>query len=151
MDKAIDPKARIAPCGLHCGKCFAYADGAIHDAAVKLRENLGHFEPYAKRFIEHLDPVFESYPEFKKMLDYFAEVACDGCRKEKCKFYKNCKVRTCAIDDKHVDFCYECAEFPCDHSGLDNNLHARSVAINKRIKETGIDAYYDEVKDKPRY
>ena len=28
---------RIAPCGLHCGKCFAFAKGDIHEAAGKLQ------------------------------------------------------------------------------------------------------------------
>ncbi|MEY8261901.1 DUF3795 domain-containing protein [Oscillospiraceae bacterium 50-60] len=36
---------------------------------------------------------------------------CGGCRVEKCKFYKNCKVRSCA-QEKRVDFCCDCPEFP---------------------------------------
>lgn len=32
---------RIAPCGLHCGKCFAFSDGDIHAASNQLRNNLG--------------------------------------------------------------------------------------------------------------
>ncbi|MDO4582095.1 MAG: DUF3795 domain-containing protein [Bacillota bacterium] len=150
MSKTIDVKERIAPCGLHCGKCFAFAEGDIHQHSNKLRENLGNFEPYAKRFEVQLDPVFSEYPAFKKMLDYLAEASCGGCRKEKCKFYKNCQVRACALE-KQVDFCYECPEFPCDHTGLDENLYKRHVAINKRIAEIGAEAYYEEIKDKPRY
>lgn len=141
---------RIAPCGLHCGKCFAFTKGDIHEAAGTLQKNLGDFAPYAKRFTTALDPVFENYPEFAQLLDYIAKAQCGGCRKEKCKFYKNCKVRSCA-EAKGVDFCYQCDEFPCDHTGLDENLYKRSVEINRRIKEIGIVAYYDEIKDKPRY
>ena len=36
---------RIAPCGLHCGKCFAFSDGDIHAASNQLRIGLGCFEP----------------------------------------------------------------------------------------------------------
>jgi bacterioferritin-associated ferredoxin len=141
---------RIAPCGLHCGKCFAFTKGDIHDAAGKLKENLGDFAPYAKRFSTALDPVFQNYPEFAELLDYIAGAQCGGCRKEKCKFYKNCKVRSCT-EAKGVDFCFQCDEFPCNHTGLDENLYKRSVEINRRIQEIGIVAYYNEVKNKPRY
>ncbi len=142
---------RLSPCGLHCGKCFAFVDGDIHTAALSLKENLGNFEPYAARFAQQVDDVFEKYADFKAMLDYFAAISCGGCRKEKCKFYKNCQVRPCALDRKHVDYCCECDEFPCDHSGLDDNLHARSVAINQEIQKIGPEEYYEKIKDKPRY
>lgn len=143
-------RERLSPCGLHCGKCFAFAGGEIHAAAVTLLENLGAFEPYARRFAVQLDPVFEQYPAFKQMLVYFARASCGGCRKEKCKFYKNCRVRPCAAE-KGVDFCCDCPEFPCGHTGLDEDLYRRSVAINERIRQIGPEAYYEEIKDEPRY
>lgn len=143
-------KERLAPCGLHCGKCFAFTKGEIHEAAVKLQTYLGNFAPYAARFTVQLDPIFQKYPEFKAFLDYLAAAECGGCRKEKCKFYKNCKVRACAAEKK-VDFCCQCPEFPCQHTGLDENLYKRHVAINQKIQEIGADAYYRQVKDTPRY
>lgn len=141
---------RLAPCGLHCGKCFAFQDGDIHNAANELRRNLGNFEPYAERFKVQLDSVFEDYPQFKGMLDYIADSKCGGCRKEECKFYKNCRVRACA-EEKNINFCYECSEFPCDHTGLDPNLYKRHVAINEEIRNIGPEAYYQKIKDTPRY
>lgn len=146
----FDIKDRIAPCGLHCGKCFAYVYGDIHEASVKLRKDLGNFEPYAKRFSLFVDPVFDKYCAFHSMLDYFAEAQCKGCRQEQCKFYSNCKVRSCT-KERNVDFCYQCPEFPCENTGLDENLYKRHVEINKRIKEVGLETYYEEIKDKPRY
>ena len=145
-----DVKAFLAPCGLHCGKCFAFQNGEIHEAAVRLRTYLGNFGPYAKRFETALDPVFSQYPAFAAMLDYLSETTCGGCRVEKCKFYKNCTVRACALE-KQVDFCCECPEFPCGHTGLDENLCQRHAAINRKIAEIGAEAYYDEIKDTPRY
>ena len=141
---------RVGFCGLHCGKCYAFADGDLHKAAVALKENLGNFEPYAKRFATSFDPVFENYDAFKVMLDFFAAADCKGCRETKCALFKTCQVRPCALE-KHVAFCCECPEFPCDHSGMEGPLHDRWVSINQRIRDIGAESYYEEIKDQPRY
>jgi hypothetical protein len=144
-------KRRLGPCGLHCGKCFAFVAGDISRSSKKLKESLGNFDIYAERFVELIDePVFKKYPDFKEMLSYFESVECGGCRKEKCKIFKGCKVRDC-YEEKGVDFCYQCPDFPCNKTGFDEHLHKRSVDINRRIKEIGVEEYYDEIKDKPRY
>lgn len=63
-------KGRIAPCGLHCGKCFAFADGDISYHSNELKRSLGNFDVYAQRFVAMLDePVFAKYPDFKEFLD----------------------------------------------------------------------------------
>jgi hypothetical protein len=144
-------KERLAPCGLHCGKCFAFKGGDIAKISRELKNNLGEFTVYAQRFVTLLDkPVFNKYPEFKEMLDYFALAECQGCRNEVCKLFKNCRVRLCS-DEKRVDFCFQCAQFPCANTGFDEHLNKRSVDINLRMKEIGIEAYYNEIKDKTRY
>jgi hypothetical protein len=144
-------KSRLAPCGLHCGKCFAFIDGDIKNYSNKLKESLGGFDIYAKRFVDLIDePIFNKYPDFKELLNYFASVECAGCRKEKCKVFKDCKVRDCH-EKREVDFCFQCSDFPCDNTGFDQHLHKRSVDINMRMKEIGVEKYYDEIKDKPRY
>lgn len=52
-------KKRLAPCGLHCDKCFAFAEGDIAETSAKLRQSLGDFDVYAERFVGLLDePVF---------------------------------------------------------------------------------------------
>ncbi len=144
-------KSRLAPCGLHCGKCFAFNDGDIKQKSTQLKKSLGNFDVYAERFTELLDePVFVKYGAFKDMLYHFSEVNCKGCRKENCKLFKECKVRGCS-DEKGVDFCFQCEEFPCNKTGFDEHLQKRSVNINKHIKEIGIESYYLEIKDKSRY
>ncbi len=144
-------KSRLAPCGLHCGKCFAFIDGDIKNYSNKLKESLGDFDIYAKRFVDLIDePVFNTYPDFKKLLNYFASIECAGCRKEKCKIFKDCKVRNC-YEKKEVDFCFQCSDFPCDNTGFDQHLHKRSVDINMRMKEIGVEKYYNKIKDKSRY
>lgn len=144
-------KHRPGPCGLHCGTCFAYQEGEIHELSRKLEKALGNFDVYAKRFAGMLEePVFLKYPEFKDFLHYLATAECKGCRKETCKLFKECRVRSCS-KEKGVDFCFQCDCFPCEHTGFDEHLFKRHVAINNRMKENGVEAYYNEVKDKPRY
>ena len=144
-------KNRLAPCGLHCGKCFAFAEGDIKQNSRQLKESLGNFDVYAERFVDLLDePLFRKYADFKELLSYFASVECKGCRKEKCKLFKDCKVRDCH-ELKEVDFCFQCSDFPCNNTGFDPHLHKRSVDINLRMREIGVAKYYDEIKDKPRY
>lgn len=144
-------KKRIAPCGLHCGKCFAFTEGDISCHSTELKKSLGNFEVYAQRFVGMLDePVFAKYPDFKEMLDYFSVTSCQGCRKEKCKLFKICNVRACS-EEKEVEFCFQCSQFPCEHTGFDEHLYKRFVTINKRMREIGIEKYYEEIKDVPRY
>ena len=144
-------KERLAPCGLHCGKCFAFKDGDIVKNSRALKRDLGEFSIYAQRFVDVLDePVFKKYEGFKEMLDYFADAECSGCRNENCKIFKNCKVRLCS-EEKGVDFCFECADFPCNNTGFDTHLNNRYISINMRMKKIGIEEYYEEIKDHPRY
>ncbi|PLX13442.1 MAG: hypothetical protein C0597_11740 [Marinilabiliales bacterium] len=144
-------KKRIAPCGMYCGKCFSFNTGDIGEYASKLQKALGEFDIYAKRFSELIDePKFLKYPEFKEMLNYFATPQCKGCREEKCKLFKDCKVRGCT-EKMNVDFCFECRDFQCNDTGFDEHLQKRYVRINERMQEIGVEKYYEEIKDKPRY
>ena len=144
-------KASVAPCGLCCETCFAYVDGDIRRYSLKLREKLGNFEPYAKRFETLLeDPVFKKYPDFKEMLDYFASENCRGCRNEQCKLFKTCGVRSCH-QEKQVDFCYQCDAFPCNRTHFDERLYNVWVLINEKIKKSGIEPYYEKARKRDRY
>lgn len=145
-------KEKIAPCGLHCGKCFAHKKGDIKKYSQKLKRALGNFDVYAQRFVGLLnEPTFEKYPDFKGMLEYFSStVGCEGCRNEKCKLFKDCGVKDCHAE-KQVDFCYQCGEFPCSRTGFDEHLYRRFVNINQKIKLIGIEKYYREIKGKSRY
>ena len=144
-------KASVAPCGLNCEKCFAHVDGDIRRYSLKLKEKLGNFDIYAKRYETLLDdPIFKKYPDFKEMLDYFASENCRGCRNERCKLFKNCGVRSCH-EEKQVDYCYQCDAFPCKNTNFDELLYKVWVLINEKIKNTGIEKYYEASKIRPRY
>ncbi len=140
----------LSPCGISCEKCFAHINGDIRKHSLMLKEKLGNFAIYAQRFSTMVDPIFEKYADFKVMLDYFASENCSGCRNEQCKLYKGCGVRACH-QEKKLDYCFECQDFPCDKTGFDSHLQARWVKLNERIRKVGIEQYYEESKDKPRY
>jgi hypothetical protein len=138
----------LAPCGLSCRKCFANTTGDIATLSTQLQEKLGDFGIYAERFSGFL-PVFEDYPAFEGLLSYLAEGHCDGCRQGTC-LYPNCGVSTC-YGEKGVDFCFQCDEFPCDKTNFDPHLERRWRLMNERMREIGVEAYYEETKDQPRY
>lgn len=144
-------KEQLGPCGLHCGKCFAFVGGEIQKYAIELRRALGNFDIYAERFSEILnEPIFEKYPTFKMFLAYLASAHCGGCRKEKCKLFTACRVRTCA-ESQGVDFCFQCRNFPCAETGFDAHLFQRHVAINLQMRKLGVENYYKTVKSASRY
>ena len=127
-------KKHIAPCELHCGGCFAFNGGNIQKHSTELIKSLGNFDVYAQRFVTMLDePVFENYQSFKMMLHYFSEAKCNGCR------------------EKGVDFFFQCTSFPCEQTGFDEHLQKRFISINEKIRKIGIENYYEEIKDVPRY
>jgi hypothetical protein len=137
-----------APCGLSCRKCFAYTKGDIGRLTTELQEALGSFDRYADRFSAFL-PVFKNYPHFKELLAYFTQADCTGCRNGMCK-YPDCGVVAC-YQKKGVDFCFQCDEFPCEKTNFDPDLYRRWLLMNNRMKEIGVEAYYEETKDLPRY
>ena len=144
-------EAAIAPCGLCCTTCFAHVDGDIRRISLKLKEKLGNFHVNAKRFEVLMDdPIFKKYSDFKEMLDYFAAENCRGCRNEQCRLFKNCGVRSCH-QEKQIDFCYQCSDFPCNRTHFDEGLYKGWVLINEKIKKTGIEEFYEKTKNRPRY
>ena len=138
----------LAPCGLSCRKCFAYAEGEIGRHSQALQKQLGNFDVYAERFSAFL-PEFKDYPVFKEMLGYLAQADCKGCREGTCK-WPDCGVHAC-YKEKGVDFCFQCHEFPCQKTNFDPHLQKRWIAMNNRMKEIGVEAYYEETRALPRY
>lgn len=138
----------LAPCGLSCRKCFAYSKGDIAMLSSQLQERLGSFDIYAQRFSAFL-PAFRDYPSFKGLLAYLAHSRCDGCRQGTC-LWPDCGVAACHRE-KGVDFCFQCDEFPCQKANFDPHLRRRWLQMQNRMKEIGVEAYYEETKEQPRY
>lgn len=138
----------LAPCGLNCLKCASFSRGDIKRHASELKKLLGSFDGYAARFSDFM-PVFKNYPAFKELLDHFTQANCRGCRQGDCK-YPDCGVAAC-YKQKGVDFCFQCDEFPCKKTNFDLDLKQRWLRMNTRMKEIGVEAYFEETKDLPRY
>ncbi|MBF0564325.1 MAG: DUF3795 domain-containing protein [Nitrospirae bacterium] len=138
----------LAACGLNCAKCAMFIDGDIKRHTSELKRLLGAFDIYADRFSKFL-PVFKNYPAFSELLDHFTHAGCKGCRQGDCE-YPNCGVADC-YKQKGMDFCFQCDEFPCEKTNFDPDLKERWLKMNKRMKEIGVEAYFEETKDLPRY
>jgi hypothetical protein len=143
-----DIRRELGACGLNCCKCMAYYQGDIRKTSLQLQQLLGSFDRYAERFAAFL-PVFENYPAFKELLAHLTQADCEGCRSGQCKF-PGCRAVRCH-KSKGVDFCFQCDEFPCDDPGFDADLCRRWIQMNERMKEIGVEAYYEETKGLPRY
>lgn len=139
----------LAPCGLNCRKCLFYSNGEIRKHSIKLKELLGSFDKYAERFSGIINPIFKNYSYFKDLLAYFTQADCKGCREGECK-YSNCGVFTC-FHQKGVDFCFQCDEFPCEKTNFDLDLKRRWIQMNNRMKEIGVEAYFEKSKNLSRY
>lgn len=147
MDKPL--REILSPCGLDCGKCLANPDSPIACRARELREELGGFADYAPRFAEY-DPAFARYPAFAALLDHLADKgSCPSCRSGNCLF-QGCFVSRCTRE-KGLDYCADCAEFPCAGANLPFHLDALWRRSNQAIREMGAEAFYATIKDHPRY
>jgi hypothetical protein len=89
----MDYKQMTAPCGLDCFNCIGY---------------LANENP-------KLIPVIAE--EFNISPEEAEKAVCKGCRNQdgRIPFIPvECNVYSC-VKSKSISFCYECAEFPCDH------------------------------------
>jgi hypothetical protein len=138
----------LAPCGLNCVKCIGYANGPVREHSSKLSTLLEGIEPFTERFSSFV-PAFKKYSSFEEVLEVFAEADCVGCRDNEAK-HALCSIARC-YKDKENDFCFQCEEYPCNPEGIDPDLLRRWIKMNDRMKEIGVEAYYEETKDEPRY
>jgi hypothetical protein len=139
----------IAPCGLYCGGCLAFAGGPIRNHARSLRDLLGpNFAAYARR-MEAMNSALKDYQAFAAMLDFLALGTCKGCRDGGC-LLGDCGVRSCAME-RDVDFCGLCPDFPCKTPGLPEGLVERWRKNGEIMRERGPASFLDLVRCRPRY
>lgn len=50
-----------------------------------------------------------------------------------------------------VEYCFQCREYPCERNRYDEVHLLRWKQINDRMKEVGVERYYEEQKSIPRY
>jgi len=138
----------LAPCGLNCVKCVGYENGAVRKHAGELHAHLEGFGRFAERF-SRFAPAFKKYSSFEEVLAVFAGADCAGCRDNEAK-HSHCSIARCH-KDRDIDFCFQCPGYPCAPEGIDPDLRQRWLKMNDRMKEIGVEAFYEETKDEPRY
>ena len=139
---------RLAPCGLRCDACLARRGGEIELLSRQLRVRLGGFRAMSERFAG-MEPAFEDYPAFERMLEHLGQGSCGGCRSGEC-LLKGCPVQACSLE-RGVSFCFECGAFPCDRLDTMPFLKERWLAANRKMAGMGPEAYWLRVRDEPRY
>jgi len=115
----------IAPCGIDCFNCECYIDNILPE------------------WIPQYSELFNLAPE---------NVPCKGCRTEKgCKYHGyKCETLDCT-NEKAVNYCFECSEFPCSRlqparDGADKYPHNFKLYNLCRMKYTGIENWIKEAK-----
>lgn len=119
----MDYRQMTAPCGLDCWNCPVYLASNDNELKTKIAQNMGI-------------PV--------------EQVSCRGCRDENglVPFHnmtEPCSVYKC-INEKGLDFCYECSDFPCDYlhpyadlaSQVPHNTKVFNLCL---IKKTGLESW----------
>jgi hypothetical protein len=106
-----------APCGIDCFNCEVYE---------------GNITPQVR---DWMAAHFKRVPE---------TIACKGCRVQgNCSILDEpCATRACTVD-KHVTYCFECADFPCRRlmplaAGADHRPHNYKVYNLCRMKAVGV-------------
>ncbi len=140
---------RLAPCGLDCSRCLHFGSGRTREYAEGLRREMEGFEKVAPMLAQGPAPVMRDYEAFKAVLDHLAEGNCVGCRKGQVCF-ESCVALSCCRE-KGVDFCFQCDQFPCDRNHYPESLDRRWRVWGARMREVGVDRFYEESLAKPRY
>jgi len=149
----------VAPCSLLCYTCPAYKDGAISKCASDL---CSYFEGYYDFMDDNIPKDYRSYlndfKAFYDRLEKYTKRSCACCRSNPSPgsgCIEGCIIPACTKEHK-VDFCGECAEFPCEKAKeffgkINDTILADWENGNKRIKEVGIRQYFEEKKDVSHY
>lgn len=124
MEKKI-----VAPCGIDCFNCEVYKDNITKEMQQRLSE-------------------LTKIPAER--------ITCKGCVDGNlCLFLKfqgkSCETLDC-VNEKKVNYCYECNDFPCKFlmplaKGAEKYPHNLKVFNLCTIKKLGIEAWMDQVKD----
>lgn len=139
---------QIAPCGLDCGRCLNNPNSPISRHARSLLASLDGFAKMAKGFAR-MDAAFGEYPAFERVAGRLASGGCSSCRDGNC-LLADCGVKDC-IRARGLDFCHECAEFPCAGTNMPPSLRELWQANNERMRQVGLTTYFAELRAKPRY
>ena len=146
----------IAPCSMFCSTCTGckYGDISFH-AKELLRLLDGHKEFLEKNLKKEYRYKLDEFIIFQKKLKKYANPKCGGCRNGGAS---GCSIKGCFINEctkeHNVNFCGECSLFPCDKINstvFKDSIIKKWLDGNTRIKQIGINLYYEERKNIPHY
>lgn len=148
----------VAPCSLLCYTCPALKDGAISQCASKLcRYFDGYYDFNVANIPEQYRAWLTEFKSFYQSLEQYTNRPCPGCRNNPhgAGCIDGCVVPPC-VKEKGIDFCAECAEFPCQNaknffSTVNDTIGKDWENGNKRIAEVGIEKYFEERKELSHY
>lgn len=128
MERADDsisiPRKRLAGvCGLFCPACHVF---------IGTKEDQKRLDVMAKRVQRTVE-----------------ELRCNGCRSHQRCYYceSSCKMTKCAAE-KRIDFCCECAEYPCEELKAFQAEMPHRIELwesQKRIRGAGYEQWYKEM------
>ena len=134
----------VAPCGLVCYTCGGCDYGVLKECSKKLVNHLDGITDFLGKDTPSAKNIEAGYP----MLEFFMDFNCPGCRDEN----HNCQIENCVYREctksKQIDFCAECDDFPCNKPQL---IPYEWEGANTRIREVGIERFFEEEKIKPHY
>lgn len=92
--KKTDKNAMIAACGLNCSTCGIHLAESNRETAERLAKD------FSSKGI-----IADAKPEMFR---------CDGCRGDRSRHWSpDCWILKCAVDDKGLEYCSHCSDFPC--------------------------------------
>ena len=114
--KTIQIKKVISVCGLDCAQCKMY------------------LAPYNPGLANKLVKMFDKMWDNVKIEDF----RCSTCRGEISTCWtKECWIRDCCVNDKKLDYCYQCQKFPCkglEERATKSKRYLRALKDFKKIR-----------------
>jgi len=121
-------KSPIGCCGLHCASCDIYIASTSSDDSRKA-------------------DLAVKYSQIKGKKLSAEDMHCWGCWSNSRNCWgRRCEFRKCA-NDKGIDFCYQCREFPCQNLLLYYSDHVQARENLTQISKLGFEAYITELID----
>jgi len=149
----------VAPCTLMCYTCIGYTEGGLRRHAEHLRElYMGWYEAHVASYSRN--PTKERLFKlnriviFNEMLEELIEhPQCEGCRRNDAAHWgcvEGCGISKC-VRERGIDFCADCADFPCGRDCVPGSVRKRWIDGNNFIKKHGFERYFEENKNVSHY
>ena len=141
MMETEQEKKLVGYCGLYCGNCGIYKGRIVPKMAADLKELISThgFAEWVPKY-EKTDFSFE---EFQKGLKFFSDQERGPYCQVPCKEGGGlpfCKIRPCA-NEKEVEICFECKEFPCKLFSPFLEKHPEIIEEEKKYKKLGMEMW----------